>query len=157
MALNDQIQSLVQEKIAGTENFLVEVKVSPSKVIVLIDHPQGIKIEDCVAVSRFLQEKLDATDVFEKHELEVGSPGMEEPLKVFQQYVKRLGKNVNVTTLDGMRHTGILIAADTNNIQLEETLIVKTGKKKEKQIQNSSIPFTNIKETKVIFSFNKII
>jgi ribosome maturation factor RimP len=56
MALNDQIHSLVQEKIAGTENFLVEVKVSPSKVIVLIDHPQGIKIEDCVAVSRFLQE-----------------------------------------------------------------------------------------------------
>ena len=88
MALNDQIHSLVQEKIAGTENFLVEVKVSPSKVIVLIDHPQGIKIEDCVAVSRFLQEKLDTTDVFEKHELEVGSPGMEEPLKVLQQYIK---------------------------------------------------------------------
>ncbi|MBK6445064.1 MAG: ribosome assembly cofactor RimP [Bacteroidetes bacterium] len=157
MALNDQIHSLVQEKIAGTENFLVEVKVSPSKVIVLIDHPQGIKIEDCVAVSRFLQEKLDTTDVFEKHELEVGSPGMEEPLKVLQQYIKRLGKNVAVTTFDGMRHTGILLSADANNIQLEETLIVKTGKKKEKQIQNSSIPFTNIKETKVIFSFNKII
>ncbi len=157
MALNDQIQSLVQEKIAGTENFLVEVKVSPSKVIVLIDHPQGIKIEDCVAVSRFLQEKLDTTDVFEKHELEVGSPGMEEPLKVLQQYIKRLGKNVAVTTFDGIRHTGILLSADANNIQLEETLIVKTGKKKEKQIQNSSIPFTNIKETKVIFSFNKII
>ena len=101
MALNDQIQSLVQEKIAGTENFLVEVKVSPSKVIVLIDHPQGIKIEDCVAVSRFLQEKLDTTDVFEKHELEVGSPGMEEPLKVLQQYIKRLGKNVAVTTFCG--------------------------------------------------------
>lgn len=157
MALNDQIHSLVQEKIAGTENFLVGVKVSPSKVIVLIDHPQGIKIEDCVAVSRFLQEKLDTTDVFEKHELEVGSPGMEEPLKVLQQYIKRLGKNVAVTTFDGMRHTGILLSADANNIQLEETLIVKTGKKKEKQIQNSSIPFTNIKETKVIFSFNKII
>ena len=157
MALNDQIHSLVQEKIAGTENFLVEVKVSPSKVIVLIDHPQGIKIEDCVAVSRFLQEKLDTTDVFEKHELEVGSPGMEEPLKVLQQYIKRLGKNVAVTTFDGIRHTGILLSADANNIQLEETLIVKTGKKKEKQIQNSSIPFTNIKETKVIFSFNKII
>ena len=157
MALNDQIHSLVQEKIAGTENFLVEDKVSPSKVIVLIDHPQGIKIEDCVAVSRFLQEKLDTTDVFEKHELEVGSPGMEEPLKVLQQYIKRLGKNVAVTTFDGMRHTGILLSADANNIQLEETLIVKTGKKKEKQIQNSSIPFTNIKETKVIFSFNKII
>lgn len=157
MSLNEQIIALVQEKIAGTETFLVDVKVSPSKVIVLIDHPNGVKIEDCVAVSRFLQDSLDETDVFEKHELEVGSPGMEEPLKVLQQYNKRIGKNVNVVTIDGLRHTGVLKAASNDGIELEETIIVKEGKKKEKQIQQTSIPFTTIKETRVIFSFNKII
>ena len=157
MNLNEQITTLVQEKITGTETFLVDVKVSPSKVIVLIDHPNGVKIEDCVAVSRFLQSSLNETDVFEKHELEVGSPGMEEPLKVLQQYSKRIGKNVNVVTFDGLRHTGILKAASTDGIELEETIIVKEGKKKEKQIQQITIPFSNIKETRVIFSFNKII
>lgn len=157
MTLNEQITALVEEKIAGSDNFLVEVKVSPAKVVVLIDHPSGIKIEDCVSVSRFLQEKLDSTDVFERHELEVGSPGMEEPLKVLKQYHKRLGKNISVLTLDGVRRNGILKNATDDGIDIEETVIVKEGKKKEKQVQHNFIPFTNIKETKVIFSFNKII
>jgi ribosome maturation factor RimP len=82
---------------------------------------------------------------------------MEEPLKVLQQYNKRIGKNVNVVTFDGLRHTGVLKAASTDGIELEETIIVKEGKKKEKQIQQITIPFSNIKETRVIFSFNKII
>lgn len=82
---------------------------------------------------------------------------MEEPLKVLQQYNKRIGKNVNVVTFDGLRHTGVLKAASTDGIELEETIIVKEGKKKEKQIQHITIPFSNIKETRVIFSFNKII
>ena len=157
MELKEEITRLAEEKIAGSENFLVEVKVNPGKIVVTIDHPKGVKIDDCVAVSGFIQEQLDATDTFEKYELEVGSPGMEEPLKVLRQYHKRIGREVSVLTFDGIKRTGTLMAADENGLSLNEDITVKDGNKKIKTKQLNNIPFNNIKETRVIFSFDKII
>lgn len=154
MDLKQEIINLTEQQIAGTGNFLVEVKVSPGKITVIIDHPKGVKIEDCVAINRFLQNHYDTTDVFEHHELEVGSPGMEEPLKVLPQYQKRLGREVSVVTFDGLKRTGTLMSVDENGIMLNED--VKSANKKEKLKQLNNIPFSNIKETRVIFSFDKI-
>ena len=157
MELQKEISKLVEEKIVGTENFLVEVKVSPTKVLITLDHPKGVKIEECVQISRYLQEKYEETQVFVQHELEVGSPGMEEPLLVLQQFQKRIGNEVSVLTFDGIKRTGTLLSADENTLVLNEDTVVKTGNKKEKLKQINNIPFTNIKETRVIFSFDKII
>lgn len=155
--LKEQIRNLVEEKIAGTECFLVDVKVSPSKIMVYIDSPTGIKVEDCIEVNRFLQQQLEDGNVLEHHELEVSSPGMDEPLKVLQQYQKRIGKEVSVITFDGLKHTGILKSASGQEIEIEETVTKKVSGKKEKSIQTIHLPFTQIKETKVVFSFGKII
>ena len=157
MSLKEQITQLVEEKIVSTENFLVEVKTIPGKIVVIIDHLKGVKIEDCVAINRFLHEKLDDTDIFDHYELEVGSPGMEEPLKILPQYKKRIGQQVSVLGFDGIKRTGTLLNADENGLELNEAITVKTGKKKEIQTKLNKIPFTEIKETRVIFSFDKII
>ncbi len=156
MDLKEEITKLVEEQIATTGHFLVETKVSSGKVLVLIDHPVGVKIEDCVRINRHLQNHFENSNVFETHELEVGSPGMEEPLKVIPQFTKRLGQEVSVLTLDGLKRTGTLLNVDENGIDIDETTVIKTGNKKEKQKQQHNIPFTNIKETRVIFSFDKI-
>jgi ribosome maturation factor RimP len=155
--IKEKIAHLVQEKLVSTENFLVEIKISPAKIIVTIDHPKGVKIEDCVAINRFLHEKLDESGVFNSHELEVGSPGMEEPLKILPQYKKRIGQQVSVLTFDGVKRKGTLLNADDFGIELNEENIVRTNKKKEVIHQLNKIPFTEIKETRVIFSFDKII
>lgn len=156
MEIKEQVISLVGEKIASTENFLVEVKVSPGKIAVIIDHPKGVKIEDCVAINRFLHQKLDETDIFDRYELEVGSPGMEEPLKILPQYKKRIGREVSVITFDGLKRKGTLLAADENHIEISEEIVTKEGKKKIIHKKQISIPITDIKETRVIFSFDKI-
>jgi ribosome maturation factor RimP len=157
MNIQEQVASLVEERIASTENFLIEVKVNPGKIAVIIDHPVGVKIEDCVDINRFLHQKLDETDIFDKYELEVGSPGMEEPLKVLAQFKKRIGREVSVITFDGLKRKGTLINANENQIDLSEEIITKEGKKKVISHKEISIPFTDIKETRVIFSFDKII
>jgi ribosome maturation factor RimP len=156
MDLKEEIIRLTEEKIEGTGNFLVEVKVSPGKIVVIIDHPAGVKIDDCVTINRYLQNHFEATDVFEHHELEVGSPGMEEPLKVMAQYQKRIGREVSVLTFDGIKRTGTLMSASEDGITLNEDINLKNGNKKEKQKQLNNISFSNIKETRVIFSFDKI-
>ncbi len=157
MNIKDIIRQLVVEKIASSENYLVEVKVVPGKITVTIDHPIGVKIEDCVALNRYLHEKLDEEDVFVKYELEVGSPGMEEPLLILPQYKKRIGKRVSVLTFDGIKKTGTLLNADEESIEIDEEQIVRNGKKKEIQKTFNKIPLSQIKETRVIFSFDKII
>lgn len=151
--LRDQIKKLVEERIAATGCFLVDVKVSLSKVMVYIDRAEGIKIEDCAGVSRFLLQEPEIADVWEHHELEVSSPGMDEPLKVLPQYQKRIGKEVSVITFDGLKHVGILEAASDSGIDLNETRIRKTKGKKEKSVQLVHLPFEQIKETKVVFVF----
>ena len=155
--LKEQIKNLVEEKIAGTECFLVDVKISPSKIMVYLDRPTGIKVEDCIEVNRFLQQQLEEGNVLEHHELEVSSPGMDEPLKVFQQYQKRIGKEVSVITFDGLKHTGVLKVASDQGIEIEETVTKKVNGKKEMNRQLINLPFTQIKETRVAFSFDKIV
>lgn len=157
MNIKDKIEQLVIDKLTSTENFLVEVKVSTNKIIVIIDHQKAVKIEDCVAINRYLHDKLDDEDVFEKYELEVGSPGMEEPLKILAQYNKRIGQRVSILTFDGLKHIGLLISADDNQIEINEEIKTGSGKKKEIQTKQYKILLTEIKETRVIFSFDKII
>lgn len=156
MNLQQHIQALVEEKIAGTGAYLVEIKVSPSKITVILDHPKSLSLDQCVAVSRYLHEQLETSDVFEKHELEVSSPGMEEPLKVLPQYHKRLNHRVSVLQFDGIKRTGILKAADEKGIMLDEEFIIKEGKKKTTGYREATILYEQIKETRVIFSFDKI-
>lgn len=156
MNLQQQIQALVEEKIAGTDNYLVEIKVSPSKITVILDHPRSLSLDVCVAVSRYLHEQLETTEVFEKHELEVSSPGMEEPLKVLPQYHKRLNHRVSVLQFDGNKRTGILLSADTKGILINEEFTIKEGKKKTIGLRETAIPYDQIKETRVLFSFDKI-
>ena len=156
MNLQQQITSLVEAKLDGTGNYLVEVKVSPSKITVILDHPKSLSLDSCVVISRHLHEVLEETDIFEKHELEVTSPGMEEPLQVLQQYLKRLNHRVGVITFDGLKRTGKLISATQEGIEIEEEISVKLGNKRSTELRLLSLSFNQIKETRVIFSFDKI-
>jgi ribosome maturation factor RimP len=155
--LKEEFKKLVEEKIAGTNTYLVDIKISPARVQVFVDKPTAIKIEDCAEISRYLHQQLEESGFWENHELEVSSPGMDEPLKVLQQYQKRIGKEISVITFDGLKHKGILKAATDIEITMEETVIRKVDGKKEKITHTLQLPFSMIKETKIEFSFDKTI
>ena len=86
---------IVDEWLEDKEYFLVEVIISPDdKIVVEIDHKEGVWIEDCVELSRYIESRLNRED--EDYELEVGSAGIGQPFKVLQQYVNHIGKEVEV-------------------------------------------------------------
>ena len=102
---------IVEEWLEGKDYFLVEVTVSPDdKIVVEIDHAEGVWIEDCVELSRFIESKLNREE--EDYELEVGSAGIGQPFKVLQQYYIHIGQEVEVLTGDGRKLAGILKDAD---------------------------------------------
>jgi ribosome maturation factor RimP len=148
-----EIKEIVSSKLEGTDCFIVDIKVRPGKITVLLDKPSGIRVEECAEVNRYLISKLDGKGVLEKCGIEVSSPGMDEPLKVLPQYQRRIGKLVGIITKDGLRREGILKSADENEVVIEETVREKNNGKKTFHIENRAIPMNEVKETKVVFKF----
>ena len=84
------VKTLVEEWLANNDYFLVDVMFTPDdRIVVEIDHADGVWIEDCAELSRFLQEKLG--EELGDYELEVGSAGIGQPFKVSQQYANHIG------------------------------------------------------------------
>lgn len=120
------VRKLVEEWLTGKEYFLVDVEVSPDdRIVVEIDHADGVWIEDCVQLSKFIEDHLSREE--EDYELEVGSAGLGQPFKVPQQYMIFVGKEVEVLDADGKKHKGVLKAVDGNDF----TVTVREKVKKE--------------------------
>lgn len=145
------IIQLVNEKLAGTDCFLVEVKYGTSRISVSIDKPVGVTIGECTDLSRFLANELEDKGVLETRELEVGSPGMSEPLRVYQQYLRRIGRELKVTDKKGLEHNGLLKTADAEGFMISTSKIIKEGKKKTEVKEMLSFNYDDIKEAKLIF------
>jgi len=154
MITKELIQKLVEEKLAEGTNFIVDIAVKPgNKIFILIDNAAGLPISDCVTVSRFVESNLDREK--EDFELNVSSPGLDQPFKVLKQYLKNIGKQVSVTTKENKKLNGKLISADENGIELEIKSTERVEGKKGKQliINNINLTFNQLKETKVVVSF----
>lgn len=153
MIEKENIKSMVEAFLAPTDCFLVEVKLSPSRLAVAIDKPTGVTLDECTALTRYLLQQLEETGFLEKHEVEVGSPGMEEPLRVPQQYQRRLGKEMRVVQVDGKEVKGILQQVLPDGIELRETITRKENKKKVITEAVHIIPFVIIKEAKLVINY----
>ncbi|MBN8703329.1 MAG: ribosome assembly cofactor RimP [Bacteroidetes bacterium] len=152
----DTIKKLVEEKLEE-DLFWVDISVkSGNKIFVALERESGLKINDCITVSRHIEANLNR-DV-EDYELEVSSPGLEQPYKVLRQYQKRLGKNIQAITKDGKGYQGKLAEVTDAYITIEEEKKVKIEGKKGKQtvVDKIVLPFEQIKEAKALIVFGKI-
>ena len=148
------VKKLVDEWLQNQEYFLVDIEISPdNRIVVEIDHADGVWIEDCVALSRYIEERLSRDD--EDYELEVGSAGLGQPFKVPQQYVNFVGKEVEVLDADGIKVKGILKAVDGNDftVGVEEKVKVEGKKRPVKMEVDHVYQMDKVKYTKYIISF----
>lgn len=107
MITKETIKTLTEEWLKDNDYFLVDINyASDDRIVIEIDHADGVWIEDCAELSRFLQERLG--DELGEYELEVGSAGLGQPFKVAQQYVNHIGDTVEVLDLEGKKVQGTL-------------------------------------------------
>lgn len=154
MINKETVKNLVNEWLLQKEYFLVDVEVTPDdRIVVEIDHKDGVWIEDCAELSRFIEEHLNRDE--EDYELEVGSAGLGQPFKVVQQYINCIGEEVEVLQKDGKKLQGILKS-------VEEPVFVVTVKEKKKlegqkrpQLVDTDIEFNmnEVKYTKYVLNF----
>ena len=126
MINKETIQTLTEEWLSSNDYLLVDINFgADDRIVIEIDHADGVWIEDCAELSRFLQERLG--DELGEFELEVGSAGLGQPFKVAQQYINHVGDMVEVLDLEGKKFQGILKAVDGNNF----TVTVQEKQKQE--------------------------
>ena len=102
---------MTEEWLHDNDYFLVDINfASDDRIVIEIDHADGVWIEDCAELSRFLQERLG--DELGDYELEVGSAGLGQPFKVAQQYLNHIGDTVEVLDLEGKKVQGTLKSVD---------------------------------------------
>jgi ribosome maturation factor RimP len=145
-----KIEKLVAQFIEGTPLFLVAVKVSSTgRITVLADKKEGITIDECAGLSRFIEDNLDRES--EDYELQVSSPGIDMPFLVAEQYLKNEGKEIEVTDNDGKKYSGILKNVTSGGFELEITPKARKGKIVEKS--DISFNFDQVKSAREILKF----
>ncbi len=157
---NEAILEVIGAMIASvleseTSYFVADLRIKPTHNIKLfLDGDQGITIEKCVQINRLLYKKLEESGLFVDGDfsLEVSSPGLDEPLKLFRQYQKNVGRLVEIQLLDGTTRIGRMVQVHEEGLVLEEN----KGKKgpghqgiRKPELVNQAIPFNNIKTTKI--------
>ncbi|MFA6924466.1 MAG: ribosome assembly cofactor RimP [Bacteroidales bacterium] len=145
----ENVKNIIEEKIKESDKFIVDVKISSNnKILISLDSVQNITIGECAEISRFIETKLNRDN--EDFELEVSSPGLNQPFKVFRQYLKNINKDVSVVGYDGIKRTGKLLKADENGIEIQ---VMKKQAKNKFSTETQNIPYKLIKETKSFIKF----
>ena len=154
MINKEVVTTFVEEWLQGNDYFLVDIIFgADDRIVIEIDHADGVWIEDCANLSRSLQEKLG--DELGDYELEVGSAGLGQPFKVAQQYKNHIGDEVEVLKQDGLKLKGILKSVDgqqfTITVQEKQTV---EGKKRPVMVDvDKTYSMDEVKSVKYLLAF----
>lgn len=157
MISKSKVEELVNERIAELDNglFVVDISISESNSIsVELDkHIGGVSVNDCISVSRNVEHNLDREE--QDFELHVSSAGIDRPLRVLPQYIKNIGRQVEIKMKDGKKIEGTLKNATDKNLTIEQEAFIKAEgkKKKERVVEENTLSLDKIKETKIVISF----
>ena len=137
-----EIIDAIDSEIVAPGLYIIEVTVSKhNDVAVTIESEEGkVELEDCVAISRFFETKFDRET--EDYSLTVTSAGLDQPFKVLKQFVKAVGKKVEVQLKGGKKMVAVLEAADEESITLKYSQKETVEGKKKKEIVEHVDRFT---------------
>lgn len=155
MTFKEQVEQLLNQTLAEKPNiFLIDLSISESyKIIITLDGDNGVQLQDCIDVSREIEQNLDRETI--DFSIEVASVGVGTPLKMIRQYKKNIGRTLIVKT-EQETIEAILQNANDQHITLSWTTREpkKIGKGKETVTKTIEIPYQDIKQAVVTINFN---
>lgn len=149
-----KLTATVEKAIEGSDIFIVDIKVTPdNRIVVELDSPNHLDIDTCARITRKIEENFDRDE--EDYELEVGSAGLTAPFKVKAQYMKNLGKEIEVLTKDGRKLKGVLSAVGAEDYTVEVPTKMKRegAKRPETVMQPTVIRFDETKQANYLIKF----
>lgn len=155
MIEKNEIRTLAEEFLLNSPDYyVVDVVVAAgNSITVEIDNDNGVNIDDCVELSRYIESTLDRDT--EDFELTVTSVGLTSPFKTHRQYKKYEGKEVEVLTKKGEKLKGTLKSSTDNNFIIEVSKMVKPeGAKRKTEVKEEiTLNYEDVKYTKYQLRF----
>ena len=154
MINKEVVKTLVDEWLHQGDYFLVDIIFgADDRIVIEIDHADGVWIEDCAELSRYLQEKLG--EELGDYELEVGSAGLGQPFKVEQQYKNHIGDEVEVLQADGVKLKGVMKEVDgrTFVVTVKEKQVVEGKKRPVMADVDKTFSMDEVKSVKYLLAF----
>ena len=146
--------TLIEEHLETSDNYLIDVVINTGNIISIeIDNDKGVSIDDCIALSRYLESKLDRDE--EDFELTVGSAGLTSPFKTQRQYQKNIGNEIEVLTKKGVKLSGILKEVSDDNfiVTISKKERAEGAKRKTEVNEDLQFGYEEIKYTKYLIRF----
>mgnify|MGYP006140476777 FL=1 len=154
MTFKDKVIALLNQGLSEKPSvFLIDLTITESmKIIVTLDGDQGVTLQDCIDISRAIEQNLDREE--QDFSLEVASAGVSTPLKLVRQYKKNIGRVLKVKTATDTIEA-VLSEANEEFITLTWTAREpkKIGKGKETVEKKLALPYSEIKEAIVTITF----
>ncbi len=153
--MQEKVTQLLEKALKENPSlFLIDMEIRPGNQIrVTIDGDQGVKVEDCIAISRAIEHNLDREE--EDFSLEVLSAGVSEPLSMVRQYKKNLGRKLKVKTSDETLEGELVNVSDEDiTLHWKSREPKPVGKGKVTVQKEAVVPYKNIVEAKVMITFN---
>lgn len=151
----NKVESLLDSAIEENPSlFLVDLQInSDSKILVTIDGDKGVPLNECIRISRFVENNLDREE--EDFSIEVATPDIAKPLVLRRQYLKNIGRTLKVQTEEN-KYEGELTKATEESIELAWTAREPkpVGKGKVTVEHTATISYEDIKEAKVKIVFS---
>lgn len=155
ITLKDKVKNILDAVLADYEQlFLIELSVSENnKIIITLDGDSGVSLQDCITISRAVEQELDKEEL--DFSLEVASAGVSSPLKFVRQYKKNIGRKLKVKTISNEEIEALLTGADDEaaTFSWKAREPKKIGKGKETVEKTVRLPYEEIKESIVLISF----
>lgn len=144
-----QVRQLVEPVLTELGYELVELQLRKEQiglVLRLIIHKEGgIGLDDCSTVSRAIGHLLEVEDPIGKpYHLEVSSPGLDRPLTTARDFVRNLGKKVDIRYTVGEEMRNVIgIIAEVEESKVTITIDGAPGQ----------IPLSDIVKAKLVIEF----
>jgi len=157
MINKEKVIALVEERMNELNNglYIVELTISSANSIhVEIDKMVGgVTVTDCVSVSRNVEHNLDRDE--EDFELHVSSAGLDKPLRHINQYIKNIGRRVEIVRKDGEKLEGEIIKITDDTMIIKDQVSKQLENKKKKVLveEVTEVHFSDVKESKIVISF----
>ena len=152
--ITDLLQQFFSQEEEFADCFVVDVNHANKKLEVFVDSDSAMTFAKCQRISRHLESYLDEEKPLgEEYVLNVSSPGVDRPLKFYRQYLKNVGRTLEVTTTEGETYTGQLKSATPTEVVLEVKRRIKEGKRKKTVVEDIAVMHDAIKQSIVKISF----
>ncbi len=156
MKIEETISEALKEHILNEDQFLIKVQLQGTapgrqKLLVVADSIKGLGIDECAVISRGLSDFLESEELIDNaYQLEVTSPGADAVFTDPRQYIKNIGRQVQLNLNDQSTLIGILHSATDQQVIL---LKVKKEKGKKATTEEVVVPLEDIQKAKVVISF----